>query len=137
MDWFAGALVSGLVAFVFSNFDDVIFLCLWFGQTKEVIAREHRASQRLQALPQSSGSTPAGVVDPSGSRSPSDDGAVAAVVIDDEDFPPEVPAPERFSHWHVVAGQILGFSVLIVISLIGFAVGEKAHNTHIAQHTRR
>ena len=49
MDWFTGALLSGLVAFVFSNFDDVIFLCLWFGQTKEVLARAQRASQQQRS----------------------------------------------------------------------------------------
>ena len=133
MDWFAGALLSGLVAFVFSNFDDVIFLCLWFGQTKEVIARAQRASQRLQALPHTAPSTQGeGTVDQPGSRSVSDPGTAAAVIIDDDDALPAVPAPERFSRWHVVAGQILGFSVLIVVSLAGFAAGENTRN--IAQH---
>jgi len=42
-----------------------------------------------------------------------------------KDFQSSTHATTTFTTWHVVAGQFLGFSVLIVSSLIGFAIGSQ------------
>ena len=106
MDWFTGTLLSALGAFVFSNFDDMILLCIWFGQTREVVGRvkSTSAAPELADAPPLSSSPPTSVQD-------------------NDDEPPRPANAAAFSRWHVVSGQVMGFGVLIIVSMIGFAVG--------------
>ena len=112
MNWFAGALLSGVVAFVFSNFDDVIFLCMWFGQTTEVKARTHLRDATLPRVERG--------VDAVAGANPSEEAAAEQFAV-----PEGVDLDDGFSRWHVVAGQVLGFTVLIIISLVGYLAGTR------------
>src|SRR5437868_15088005 len=62
MNWFVAALITGTVAFSATNIDDIVFLTIFFSQTR------HK--------------------------------------------------------WHVVFGQYLGFTALVLVSLIGFFGGQ-------------
>jgi cadmium resistance protein CadD (predicted permease) len=62
MDWFVSALITGVIAFSATNIDDVVFLTIFFSQTKR--------------------------------------------------------------RWHVVLGQYLGFTALVLVSLVGFFGGQ-------------
>lgn len=105
MDWFTGALLSGIVAFVFSNFDDILFLMMWFGQTVEVKARYKNKNGNDTDINQE------------------DIGFLVDTVT--------APDSANFSRRHVVFGQVIGFTILVIVSTIGFLVGSFINHSYV------
>lgn len=81
--WLLGALLSGIVAFTFTNLDDLVILTVFFGEC----AREKKNRR------------------------------------EENNYGTAADVRKRLHAWNVVLGQYIGFTCLIVISLLGFLVG--------------